>query len=53
MEGQRKGPGTSRNVNVMVMLHVISVDMIETLKTKFMSLRVVQFLNHLIMLKND
>ena len=53
MEGQRKGLGTSRNINVMVIFHRISADMIKVIKRFFMSSQLVHFLIHLLMLMHD
>ena len=50
MEGQEKGLGTSRNLIVMVKLHMASVDLIKIAKENFMSWRLVHFPIHFIML---
>ena len=52
-DGQGKDLGTSRNLDVMVKLHMTSTDVIEILKGNFMSLQLVHFLIHLIMLVYD
>ena len=37
MHGQERGPGTSRNINVMFQLHTLSDDMIKIVTRDFMS----------------
>ena len=49
-EGQGKGLGTSRNLIVMVKLHMVSVDLIKIAKGYFMSWRLFHFPIHLILL---
>ena len=53
MKGHGKAHGTSRNLKVMVKLHMVSVDMIKMVKRNFKSLRLVYLFIQLIMLIHD
>ena len=53
MKGHGRGPVTSRNLRVMVKLHMVSVKKIKIVKEDFVSLRLVQFLVHLLTLLHD
>ena len=48
MEGQGKGSSVSRNLNVMLISDIISVDIIKNIKGNLM-----YFLVHIIMLMHD
>ena len=51
--GQRKGPGTSRSLEVMVILHMVLFGIMKIVGGNFMSLQLVSFLVHLMMLVLD
>ena len=50
MKGEGRGPGTSRNLKVMVKLNLVSIELIQMVKKKVISLQLVFFLIHLVML---
>ena len=53
MQGQGRAPGISRNPEVMVKLHMVSVDITKIVRQNFWSLRHFYLLVHLIMLMHD
>ena len=53
MEGQGRGPGTSRNLKVMVNIQRALVNLTKKVKGNFVSLRLVYFLIHLKMLIHE
>ena len=53
MKGHKRGHGTSRKLMVVVKLHLTLYDMIKTVKMNFMSLRLVYFHNHSLLLIHD
>ena len=53
IKGHKRGHGTSRNLKVMVKSHMILYDMVKMIKRNFMSLGLVCFHIHKIMLIHD
>ena len=53
MEDQGRVPCASKDLRVLVNLHMVSVGMIKICVGSFMSLRLAYYLIHLLMLKHD
>ena len=53
MKGHGRGPGSFENLEVMVNLHMVSIDLIKFVRRQFMSMRFVYFLIHFLMLMHD
>ena len=53
IKGHKTGHGTSRNLNVIVKSHMMSFDMVKIVRRNFMSLGLVHFYIHSLMLIQD